>query len=149
MTASTVTRLETKPPWPSLEARDQCIQRIAEEVINGDPWFTACCYWLVSALREDDELAAADTAVRFDRLVDAIRDMQVADSQRNGDSLHLAGVVIRRVADVLGAEAYVECTYCDEREARELAQQCDGVWFCSTECHSAFESPSMCPEDRL
>jgi hypothetical protein len=45
----------------------------------------------------------------------------------------------------------VQCVWCGRREDREIAETCDGLEYCSTECHNALhrDAGRNCPEGQI
>lgn len=122
------------------------IKHLAEEVLLG--YYARTHLTMVRPL-VDEGLDDDEVAVLFTELCALVRSVHAINAQTNGDSTYAETVIDAKVSELLGTDRYVVCVWCDRREDREIGEHCDGVDYCSRECHRAHEAPSECPEGQI
>jgi hypothetical protein len=128
--------------------REQSLKFMAESVVAGHPGLESTCLTMIRPLC-DDGLDDDEVAGLFAGLIRLTRTAQEVNACQDGDSTGIDRLIDIRVDTLLGGDRYVECTWCDRREDREIAETCDGRWFCTTEHHDSFHGPTNCPEGQL
>jgi hypothetical protein len=130
-----------------MDDRAATLKWLAESVIDW-PGVLATTHLDMARPLCDPGLSDDDVATLFRGLVDLTRTGQEINARTDGDTTRIDRLIDIRVDSLLGGDRYVECAWCDRREDRELAETCDGRWFCSTDCHASWH-PGACPEDQL
>jgi hypothetical protein len=130
-----------------MDDRAATLRWLAESVIDGHPGLATTHLDMARPLC-DEGLSDDDVAQVFGELCEYVRTAQIINSHQSGDSTRADWLVDAKVDLLLGTDRYVGCAWCDRREDRELAETCDGHFFCSTACHASFD-PVECPEGKL